>query len=107
MKNAAPRTDLRIVHQARTAHGGNYHLACEEHRLVLEFSSTEGENAEWTLVAIARERSFAQDVRISARGPTRSEALRAVAHIGREDALNYPTFDWVAIEGALHEVKAL
>ena len=51
--------------------------------------------------------AFSDDLRISARGVTRIEALHAVAQVGREDALNHPTLDWNVIERALGEVKAL
>jgi hypothetical protein len=107
MKNVAPRTDLRIVHQARTPHGRRYHFVCDDRRLALEFSSAGGDGAEWTVAATGRERLFASDVSLSAQAPTRIDALRGAARIWREDSMKYPTFEWDAIESLLREVKAL
>lgn len=107
MKNVALRTELRIVHQARTPHGRRHHFVCDDSRLALEFSSPGGEEAEWTVTATGRARLFAIDATLAARAPTRIDALREVARLWGENSLRYPTFDWQTIETLLREVKAL
>jgi hypothetical protein len=107
MKKTAPRTELRIVHQARSPYAKVYHLAYREGRLKLEITEIPAGAAEarWRVVATGRERASVEDTIVAADGPTRRDALRAAALTWREEGL--ASFDWDGVEALLADVHAL
>jgi hypothetical protein len=107
MKQKPARTELRIVHQARSPRAKVYHLACNEGRLKLDVAEIHDGpvEARWRVVATGRERASDEDAVAAADGATRTDALRGAARAWREQV--HVAFDWEAVEALLAEVNAL
>jgi hypothetical protein len=108
MKKASARTELRIVHQARTELVRTYHLACEQARVKLEVGLVGKDGTDrWHVHATGRTRSTSDEVIADGEATTKTDALRDLARVWREAPPHYPTFDWEAIETLLGQVDAL
>jgi len=110
MKKPSTRTELRIVDQMRTMHLRGYSLACEGARMRLEIAQVHNDGPEvWRVQAKVRSTVQGEDTLANELGPTRTEALRAVAHKWRETEPQHGMnmFDWDAVEALLVSVQAL
>jgi predicted RNA-binding protein with PIN domain len=108
MKKATARTELRIVHQARTERVRTYHLACEQARVKLEVGIVQSDGTDrWHVHATGRTRATSDDLIGDGEATTKTDALRALARVWREAPPHYPTLDWEAIETLLGQVNGL
>jgi len=102
---------LKITGQARVKTGGmTYGLKCQGVHLTLVVSprTNEDDNDEWCVEA-SSSKGLAGNAVMSAWGPTRIEALRAVGRSWTEsvDVHGLSMFDWEAVAKVLQEVRAL
>jgi hypothetical protein len=86
-----------------------YDLSCQDVRLTLEFSVRDGDEGPetWQIVAFAREAP--EKPTLDELGPTRGDALRAVARawMAKGGSYGFPVLDWDATAQALLAVRAI
>lgn len=109
MAKDSPKSPVRITTQFRKGQAMVYDLSCEDVRLTIEM--TLRENAEgleqWSVGAHARQAPDKPS--IDELGPTRRDALTAVASswLAKRGAYGFPSLDWDAVTQALLAVRAI
>jgi hypothetical protein len=108
-KSEAPSPRVRITNQFRRRDAMVYDLSCEELRLTVTMTSRANLDGpdDWLVEAFVRE--SAERPVVVEPGPSREDALRAVAcsWAAKNRAHGFPHLDWEAVVGALRSVRAV
>jgi hypothetical protein len=107
-KDDAPPS-VRITNQFRKGQAMAYDLSCAAVRLTLEVSARDDGDGrgEWWISGYAREAPGKPAIREP--GPTRADALRALAAswTAKHGAYGFPTLDWEGVTRAMLAVRAI
>jgi hypothetical protein len=99
----------RITNQFRSREAMVYDLSCEGSRLTISIAPRTSEEGadEWSAEAHARQAP--ERPTIVERGPTKGDALTAVARswVAKNGAWGFPALNWEAIQSALRTVRAI
>jgi hypothetical protein len=105
--DAAPT--VRITNQFRKGQAMAYDFSCNTVRLTLEVSGRDNGDGrgEWSISAYAREAPGKPAIHEP--GPTRAEALQALAASwnAKHGAYGFPTLDWEGVTRAMLAVRAI
>lgn len=106
VKERKPDPSVRITTQFRSGNAMVYDLSCEDARLTVQISPSNGEGG---FTAAAQERRSAEHPMITEPGATRGDALRAVgrAWAGKNGVFGFPKIDWDLVGQALVAVRAI
>lgn len=109
MKKAEPKTNLRIVDQARTMRMRSYDFACEGNRLRIVITSPEDDATRWRVEATIKSEDKVEVASANQIGTTRTEALRMVGTSLQESDQHAAigVFNWTTVEQLLIDVHAL